>query len=145
MNVLPTTALLDRLLALVVLLDDYMTESLARLGLTRSRAHVMWLLHNDGSTTQRALADAIGVTPRNITGLVDGLVDTGFVTRRPHPADRRATLVTLTDHGATTMAEMDRSHRELAELLFGALSPRQRAAFGAGLDHVSTRLREALR
>jgi DNA-binding MarR family transcriptional regulator len=144
MNVLPATALLDRLLALVALLNDDMTESLARLGLTRSRAHVVWLLHHGGPTTQRALADAIGVTPRNITGLVDGLVDTRFVTRRPHPADRRATLVTLTDHGAKTMAEMERSHRELAELLFGELSPRQRGALGAGLDHVSTRLREAL-
>jgi DNA-binding MarR family transcriptional regulator len=128
----------------VLLLDDDMTGALGRLGLTPARAHVVWLLHHDGPATQRALADALKVTPRNVTGLVDGLVDTGFVTREPHPADRRATLVTLTDHGAATLAQMDRDHRELAALLFGELSPRQLAAFAAGLDHVATRLREAL-
>ncbi len=40
--------------------------------------------------TQRALADALQVTPRNVTGLVDALADSGFVERAPHPTDRRA-------------------------------------------------------
>ena len=137
------TATLDRLLELVVLLNENMTQSLARDGLTVPRAHLVWLLHHNGPTTQRALADALKVTPRNVTGLVDALVGTGFVTRAPHPTDRRATLVSLTEGGASTLAAMDRGHEELAELLFGGMSDRQLGAFVSGLDHVSTRLREA--
>jgi DNA-binding MarR family transcriptional regulator len=134
---------LDRLLELVVLLNEDMTQSLAREGLTVPRAHVLWLLHHHGPSTQRALADALKVTPRNVTGLVDGLAASGHVTREPHPGDRRATLVTLTERAATTMAEMDAGHGRLAELLFGEM-PRFEA-FADGLDHVTGRLREALR
>src|SRR5918993_821261 len=92
-------AALDQVLELVVLLNEDMTRSLARIGLTSARAHVLWELHHRGPTTQRVLADALQVSPRNVTGLVDGLVETGFVTREPHPGDRRATLVSFTEHG----------------------------------------------
>lgn len=146
MNIPPhsQTEALDQLLQVVVLLNDDMTEALERLGLTPSRARLVWLLHHDAPTTQRALADALKVTPRNVTGLVDALVDTEFVSRHPHPADRRATLVSLTEHGASVMADMDTDHQELAELLFGGMSGRQFDSFVHGLDHVVGRLREAL-
>jgi DNA-binding MarR family transcriptional regulator len=112
----------------------------AREGLTLPRAHVLWLLHHNGPSTQRALADALKVTPRNVTGLVDGLTASGHVTREPHPGDRRATLVTLTDHAAATMAGMHAGHGRLAELLFGGMPHFE--AFAEGLDHVTGRLRE---
>ena len=136
---------LDRLLEVVVLLSDDMTRSLARDGLTVPRATLVWLIHHHGPSTQRALADAMKVTPRNVTGLVDGLEATGFVTREPHPTDRRATLVSLTERGAAILEELAEGHRELARQLFGDLSPAQLAAFGDGLAHVTGRLREALR
>ena len=140
----PTEAL-DRLLELVVLLDDDMTRSLAREGLTVPRAHLAWRVHHDGPTTQRELADALNVTPRNVTGLVDGLVASGFVTRERHPTDRRATLVALTERGAATLAEMERGHRELAQLLFGDMAGRELEAFAGGLSRVTSRLREGAR
>ena len=135
---------LDRLLELVVLLNEDMTRSLAQDGLTVPRATLVWLVHHNGPSTQRTLADAMRVTPRNVTGLVDGLEATGFVTRRPHPDDRRATLVSLTERGAATLDAMAVGHRELARQLFGDLSPAQLAAFADGLAHVTGRLREAL-
>jgi DNA-binding MarR family transcriptional regulator len=143
-NALHKVEVLDRLLAVVMLLHRDATRTLARLGLTLPRTHVVWLLHNRGPMTQSALAEAIEVTPRNITGLVDGLVETGFVTREPHPGDRRATLVSLTDHGRSVLADMDRSHDEAAELLFGGMSEPDFRAFAAGLEHVFGRLKEEL-
>ena len=138
------TDTLDRLLELVVLLNEDMTQNLGREGLSVPRAHLLWLVHHEGPTTQRALADSLKVSPRNVTGLVDGLVADGFVTREPHPTDRRAILVSLTARGTATLAEMDKSHQELADLLFGDLSARRLGAFAGGLDHVVSRLREAL-
>src|SRR5918997_5303590 len=122
-------AALDRVLELVSLLNEDMAHSFARDGLTGPRAHLLWELHHRGPSTQRTLADALRVSARNITGLVDGLVDTGFVTREPHPTDRRATLVSLSEHGASALAEMDRGHQELAELLFGGMSGRRLEGF----------------
>ncbi len=138
------TTALDQLLELVVLLNQDATTSLARDGLTIPRAHLLWLLHHGGPTTQRALADALKVTPRNVTGLVDALVATGFVTREPHPTDRRAILVSLTARGAAAMTQMARSHAELAGLLFGDMAGRQFDAFAGGLEHVLACLRGAL-
>jgi DNA-binding MarR family transcriptional regulator len=133
---------LDQLLAVTVLLNEDATQSLAKEGLTIPRAHLLWHLHHQGPSTQRVLADALRVSPRNVTGLVDGLAEAGFVTRAPHPTDRRATLVTLTDRGTASMAQMARDHQALARLLFDDLE--EFAAFAGGLEHVLAKLGEAL-
>src|SRR5579859_2905228 len=104
---------LDRVLELTVLLGDDMARDLARRGLTRSRAHLVWELHRLGPSTQQTLADALGVTPRAITGLVDALAEGGFVTRERHPRDRRATLVTFTRQGKRAAEALERDHIEL--------------------------------
>jgi len=135
-------AALDRILELVVLLDDDMTRSLARDGLTVSRAHLLWELRHRGPMTQRDVADALKVSARTVTGLVDGLVATGFVTREPHPTDRRATLVTFTEHAATTVAAMDRDQQTFAHLLFAGMPDEQFDCFVAGLGEILTRLRD---
>jgi DNA-binding MarR family transcriptional regulator len=135
-------AALDRVLELVVLLNHDMTRSLARDGLTGSRVRVLWELRHRGPTTQRVLADALGVRARTVTGLVDGLAATGFVTREPHPTDRRATLVTFTELGTRTVGAMERDQREFADLLFAGM-PRERFdGFVHGLTEILTRLHE---
>ncbi|PZF79775.1 MarR family winged helix-turn-helix transcriptional regulator [Jiangella anatolica] len=135
------TEALGRILELVVVLSDDMTTSLAAQGLTDARAHLLWELHQRGPSTQRVLADALRVSPRNITGLVDALVATGFVTREPHPTDRRATLVSFTEHGAAVTAAMERDQHEFARILFADMPDDRFACLMEGLDDVLARLR----
>jgi DNA-binding MarR family transcriptional regulator len=137
-------ATLDRILELTVLLGRDSAESLAREGLTESRAHVLWQLQQRGPCTQATLAADLHVTPRTITALVDGLADTGFVTREPHPSDRRATLVTFTERGRTTAQGLADAHRRLARQLFGELPDDVFDGFEAGLVHVIARFRGVL-
>lgn len=132
---------LDQVLELALLVDADMTRGLAEQGLTPSRAHLLWELQQRGPSTQRDLAEALGVSARNVTGLVDALVDTGFVERTPHPADRRATLVAFTLHGATVAAGMAEGKEQFAELLFARMSDRRFAGLTAGLADVLTTLR----
>ncbi len=136
--------LLDQVLEVAVLINQDMNSSLGALGLTPARTHLLWEVFHRGPSTQRVLADALGVTPRNVTGLVDGLEETGYVTRQPHPADRRATLVRLTDHGTDVMTQMQKGQEEFARLLFADLSDRQLDALRRGLAHVLVRLREVV-
>jgi DNA-binding MarR family transcriptional regulator len=136
------TPALDLVYELVVLLGEDMTRSLARDGLTVSRAHVMWELQQRGPSTQRALADALGVSPRHVTGLVDALEGGGLVVRRPHPADRRAVLVELTEPGSRAAEAMDRGKHDLARVLFGDMAPDRYRCLLAGLGEVLTALRE---
>lgn len=135
------TEALGRILELVVVLSDDMSRTLAAQGLTESRTHLLWALHESGPSTQRDLAEALRVSPRNVTGLVDGLVATGFVTREPHPTDRRATLVTFTDHGTATAAALERDQHEFARILFGDMPDDRLDALVDGLDDVLARLR----
>ena len=131
---------LDRVLQLTVLLGRDMADGLARMGLTEARAHLVWELWARGPCTQRALASALRVTPRAITALVDGLAETGFVTREPCPTDRRATLVTFTELGRATARALADGHRDLARRLFAGMPAEAFDAFDTGLGHVVNRL-----
>jgi DNA-binding MarR family transcriptional regulator len=46
-------------------------KGLVERGLTRARAAVIWWLHERGPVTQRTLSEALRVSPRNVTGLLD--------------------------------------------------------------------------
>lgn len=132
------------MLELVVLLNDDMTQAIEALDLTPARTHLLWALGQRGPVTQRVLADALKVTPRAVTGLVDALVASGLVTREPHPTDRRATLVTLTNRGAKLVAQLKRDHRALARALFAPMARREFDCFERGLTGVITALRAHL-
>jgi DNA-binding MarR family transcriptional regulator len=130
----------DRLLQIALLIQDDLARSFADSELTVARTHLLWELHRLGPSTQQMLATALKVTPRNVTGLVDALEAAGFVTRRPHPSDRRATLVTLTDRGRQTMTEMEQQRSQIAAELVADLDPTRLEAFAQGLDSIAARL-----
>ena len=134
-------AALDRVLELALLINADMTRGLAARGLTESRTRLLWELLQRGPSTQRELADALHVSPRNVTGLVDALVATGFVSREPHPSDRRATLVRFTEHGADVARSLERDQHEFARTLFAGMPKAQLDGFVQGLDAVLDRLR----
>jgi DNA-binding MarR family transcriptional regulator len=132
------TAVLDKVLHLATLVGTDMTRFQQESGLTTSRAHLLWVLGAAGPGTQQSLAAALGVSARNITGLVDGLVTSGHVTRQTHPTDRRATLVTPTAKGGAAIRELRDSHEQLARQLFGQVPAEQLAVFAATLDQTIT-------
>ena len=144
MDAVRREASLDRILELTALLGQDMAEHLAREGLTESRAHLLRQLQQRGPCTQATLAADLHVTPRAITALVDGLAATGFVTREPHPSDRRAALVTFTERGRATAQALLDDHRRLARQLFADLPDDVFNGFDAGLLHVITRFRRVL-
>jgi DNA-binding MarR family transcriptional regulator len=64
-----------------------------------------------------ALAERLGVTKQAAIKVVDEMEARGFLTRAPHPTDRRAKRLTLTDRGhAVRAAAVAESHRMEAEL-----------------------------
>lgn len=130
----------DLLLRAADLLNRDMARSLEPVGLSPARMHVLWAVHHGGPASQQRLARELAVTPRNITGLVDALVATGFVTREPHPTDRRAVLITLTPAAEEVMARSVRDHAALTEELLAVVDPADRAALLRGLHAVVARL-----
>lgn len=132
--------LLDRLLQIGELFQKDMARAFDGTGLTTARVHLLWVLQHAGPSTQQSLAALCGVTPRNITGLVDALEQSGHVRRTPHPSDRRAVLVELTDGAAETMRRMQDDHTQLNATLLQAVAPADRDAVERGVAAIAAHL-----
>ena len=79
-----------------------------------------------GSQSMTALAKFWRCDASWVTGIVDGLEDRGYVTRQPHPSDRRVKVVVLTPLGEKAKARaMERLYEPPA--WFGALAPDEQA------------------
>src|SRR5215217_6917737 len=91
-------------------------------GISYARMRLLSVLHCKGPQIMSSLSQGLGVTPRNVTALVDALQEEGLVERRPHPTDRRATVIELTARGAQTCEGMYDEHREATSELFVGLS-----------------------
>ena len=91
-------------------------------GISYARMRLLSALHCNGSQIMSSLSEWLGVTPRNVTALVDALEEEGLVGRRPHPTDRRATVIELTPRGTQTCEGMYDEHRVATSELFVGLS-----------------------
>ena len=142
---MPDTAdrVMDKLFDLAVVLGDVMNTRLAEHGLTAARAELLWVLHRSGPRTQRELSQVLKCTPRNVTGLVDALEQTGFVERTKHPDDRRAIIVRLSAQGRTLIQSWSTDRAHGSAQLLGGIPSGQLTVFGAVLDQVLARLRAA--
>ncbi|WP_329318077.1 MarR family winged helix-turn-helix transcriptional regulator [Streptomyces sp. NBC_01262] len=75
---------------------DRMRAALAGVaGISATGLDAVEHLEADGPLTQRQLGERLALTSGAITMLVDRLEQGGWVRRRPHPDDRRYTLVEL--------------------------------------------------
>lgn len=133
-------AALDKLFELAVRLTDAMQRGLGERGLSASRAEVILALDNGGPMVQRALSESLRCTPRYVTTLVDSLEAEGLVRRSPHPTDRRATLVGLTEGGAAAAARMGAEREQAARWLLGDVPQGHLATFVAVAEHVLERI-----
>lgn len=110
-------------------------------GVSYARMRLLSALHCKGPQIMSCLSEGLGVTPRNVTALVDALEEEGLVGRRPHPKDRRATMIELTQRGAEMCEEMHDAHQAAVSELFLGLPEEDRRALARALGS----LREALR
>jgi DNA-binding MarR family transcriptional regulator len=72
-------------------------------GLSLQGYKLMRTLENSDQS-MREISQALHISPRTVTDMIDGLEARGLVARRPHPADRRVTLVHLTPAGTRQLA-----------------------------------------
>jgi len=84
----------------------YQFESWRKLDVPLAQLKSLFLIHIRGSMNVRHLADDLGVTPGNVTSIVDRLVGQGLVKRRESAEDRRIVLLELTDKGRETITNI---------------------------------------
>lgn len=76
------------------------------LGLTRSQWRVLCILRRHPGIRQIQLADMMEVEPITLVRLLDRMVKSGWIERKPHPEDRRANQIYLTGKVQGVVDEM---------------------------------------
>ena len=74
---------------------------------------LMSLLDELGPSTIGTLASADRCSQPTMTGLVNGLVERGWLQRTPHPDDARAQLVSMTEQGRSVLSDVRRRNADL--------------------------------
>ncbi|WP_019629514.1 MarR family winged helix-turn-helix transcriptional regulator [Actinomadura atramentaria] len=124
------------ILASVGRLHQYLKKALdgelKQRGLTRTGYFLLTTLAltSTGRTRLSTLSRLVMMHPTSVKLTVDQLETAGLVRRTPHPSDRRATLVELTDAGRATAAAVNRALEE-PDGPFAALGGLRRELFEA--------------
>jgi DNA-binding MarR family transcriptional regulator len=85
---------------------QYQLDVWMSLPLTIAQLKSLFFISNQGSTNLGNLAEALGVTPTNMTGIVDRLVKKGLVSRTENPEDRRMLSLRVTAEGEELVARL---------------------------------------
>jgi DNA-binding MarR family transcriptional regulator len=88
--------------------ETYRNEVARFYGLSVLETQAVSQLVAHGDCGPGDLAGRLGITPGSATALLDRLAQEGIVARGPHPSDRRRSVVSLTDHGRSLVAEASR-------------------------------------
>lgn len=98
-------------------------------GLTTARTRALLCVLENPPMTQRDLAASLRCSTRQVTALVDALEKSGHVRRDPHPTDRRAHIVALTDRGRSDADRIRDLRARTAQRLFDGVEPADLDAF----------------
>lgn len=97
----------------------------ARYGLQQGEFDALATLRRSGAPeglTPTALFEAAMMSSGGMTARIDRLEKAGLVARAPHPTDRRATLVRLTERGFDLIETIMPRHEETARDILAPLS-----------------------
>jgi DNA-binding MarR family transcriptional regulator len=107
------------------------------LNLTIGQLKSLFFIDFEGSTNFKKLAAALGVTPPNVTGIVDHLVKQELVSREENPGDRRMILIKTTDKGKTLLAKLRERRISRMSGILAQLSLEELTALAKGLSAVA--------
>lgn len=100
----------------------------APLGLTPHQARALRVTGEHDGLRLSGIADALRISPRSATEVVDALEKAELVTRKPDPTDRRAVLVAVTALGERTLGALAAARTAEADEFFARLTVAERTA-----------------
>jgi len=90
--------------------------------ITIAQLKSLFFISNQGSTNLVKLASALGVTPANVTGIVDRLVEHKLVSRVENAQDRRMLVLRTTEKGEELVANLRERRKSVMSQVLSDLS-----------------------
>ncbi len=124
------------------ILGQFSPEPWIELNLTLAQLKSLFFIAAKEKTNFKRLAEALGVTPPNVTGIIDRLVEQGLVTRTENPEDRRIMLLQITDKGRELINNLRENRARPMTKILDNMSPEELVQQNQSL-HVMIRAAEA--
>jgi DNA-binding MarR family transcriptional regulator len=121
----------------VYLAEDFV-HRLEPFGVEPRAYAVMKALSEDDGRSQRELSTQLGIHRNVMVTVVDKLEREGLVKRMPHPEDRRAFAVTLTDKARGVLPKLDAQGSAQEDEITALLTDDERKAVLQHLQRMST-------
>lgn len=129
-----TVELMEQFRAIAHASHNRTNARMSAAGLSLARFRVLQALASGGRLRMNELSAALGVVPRTVTTIIDALENDGMVARLADPADRRATLLEITEAGHGQLGRLRALHDAAAAELFQVLTPDEKQQL-SGLLH----------
>ena len=88
------------------LAKEQMRSRMERFDMTPTQTHVLLYLHENGATTQTALAEQMRVKAPTANGILDRMEEKGLLVRTVDGRDARRRLIRLTEKGEGLVEEL---------------------------------------
>jgi DNA-binding MarR family transcriptional regulator len=113
-------------------------DSWVKLNLTIPQLKSLFYISRHGRVNLSGLASGIRVTPANVTGIVDRLVEQGLLTRTADADDRRVSWLTVTDKGKTLINDLREGRAQEMRRILDELTEEELAIVVRGFQLVVT-------
>lgn len=123
--------------------EAYSGADIRRLGLTPPQFDIVATLGNTPGMTATELGERTLITKGTLTGVVDRLVERGWVERAAHGSDRRCQIVRLTAAGQAGFDELFPAHMAHLAAAFAGTRVADHARWQAALRELEACFREA--
>jgi MarR family 2-MHQ and catechol resistance regulon transcriptional repressor len=109
--------------------------------LTGAQLGVLRVLAEDSAEGAKLneISERLYVTPGNLTGIIDRLEEGGYLSRAPHPEDRRVTLAFMTPAGRELFEQVYPSHTARVRQLMSALTVKEQRLLADLLSRLAAR------
>jgi DNA-binding MarR family transcriptional regulator len=112
-------------------------DSWVKLNLTVPQLKSLFYISRHGRVNLTGLASGIRVTPANVTGIVDRLVEQGLLTRTPDADDRRVSWLTVTGKGKTLTNDLREGRAQEMRRILDKLTEEELSTVARGFELVA--------
>ena len=109
---------------------------------TPAQSHALIYLskHSEEEITQRNLEHAMRLKPSTINGIVDRLLEKGYITRCPSPRDGRCRLLRLTEEGQAMINSFRAAIEQTDQTVLAGLSEEEQSMLDGLLRRIIANL-----